>query len=40
MDGYPAAIQGPADASDVKVEDWDNMFAVNVRGTMLTNQTI
>ena len=36
---HPAAIQGPADASDVKVEDWDNMFAVNVRGTMLTNQT-
>ena len=35
---HPAAIQGPADASSVKVEDWDNMFAVNVRGTMLTNQ--
>ena len=35
---HPAAIQGPADASSVKVEDWDNMFAVNVRVTMLTNQ--
>jgi len=35
---HPAAIQGPADASSVTVEDWDNMFAVNVRGTMLTNQ--
>ena len=23
---------------NVKVEDWDNMFAINVRGTMLTNQ--
>jgi 3-oxoacyl-[acyl-carrier protein] reductase len=35
---HPAAIQRSADASDVSVEDWDLMFAVNVRGTMLTNQ--
>lgn len=35
---HPAAIQRPADASDVTVEDWDLMFAVDVRGTMLTNQ--
>lgn len=35
---HPAAIQRSSDASDVSVEDWDLMFAVNVRGTMLTNQ--
>lgn len=35
---HPAAIQRPASASDVSVADWDLMFAVNVRGTMLTNQ--
>ena len=35
---HPAAIQRSSDASDVSVEDWDHMFAVNVRGTMLTNQ--
>jgi NAD(P)-dependent dehydrogenase (short-subunit alcohol dehydrogenase family) len=35
---HPAAIQRAASASDVSVEDWDLMFAVNVRGTMLTNQ--
>ena len=35
---HPAAIQRPSDAGDVSVEDWDLMFAVNVRGTMLTNQ--
>ncbi|TDI61816.1 MAG: SDR family oxidoreductase [Alphaproteobacteria bacterium] len=35
---HPAAIQRMASASDVTVEDWDLMFAVNVRGTMLTNQ--
>lgn len=35
---HPAAIQRSADASDVSIEDWDLMFAVNVRGTMLTNQ--
>ena len=35
---HPAAIQRSSDASDVTVEDWDLMFSVNVRGTMLTNQ--
>lgn len=35
---HPAAIQRASDAGDVSVEDWDLMFAVNVRGTMLTNQ--
>lgn len=35
---HPAAIQRSSDASDVTVDDWDLMFAVNVRGTMLTNQ--
>ena len=35
---HPAAIQRTSSASDVSVEDWDLMFAVNVRGTMLTNQ--
>lgn len=35
---HPAAIQRAADASSVSVEDWDLMFAVTVRGTMLTNQ--
>jgi 3-oxoacyl-[acyl-carrier protein] reductase len=35
---HPAAIQRSSSASDVSVEDWDAMFAVNVRGTMLTNQ--
>ena len=35
---HPAAIQRGSDAGDVTVEDWDLMFAVNVRGTMLTNQ--
>jgi len=35
---HPAAIQRPSDAGDVSVEDWDLMFAINVRGTMLTNQ--
>ncbi len=35
---HPAAIQGPSSASDVSVDNWDRMFAVNVRGTMLTNQ--
>lgn len=36
---HPAAIQRSSDAGTVTVEDWDLMFAVNVRGTMLTNQT-
>lgn len=35
---HPAAIQRSSDASEVTVEDWDLMFAVNVRGTMITNQ--
>lgn len=35
---HPAAIQRPADASDVTVEDWDLMFAINARGTMIVNQ--
>ncbi|HIY23775.1 MAG TPA: SDR family oxidoreductase [Candidatus Brachybacterium merdigallinarum] len=35
---HPAAIQRSGDASSVTVEDWDAMFAVNVRGTMLVNQ--
>lgn len=35
---HPAAIQRAADASSVSVDDWDLMFAVTVRGTMLTNQ--
>ncbi len=35
---HPAAIQRPASASDVPVADWDLMMAVNVRGTVLTNQ--
>jgi NAD(P)-dependent dehydrogenase (short-subunit alcohol dehydrogenase family) len=35
---HPAAIQRSSDAGEVSVEDWDLMFAVNVRGTMLTNQ--
>jgi 3-oxoacyl-[acyl-carrier protein] reductase len=36
---HPAAIQSSSDAGSVSVDDWDHMFAVNVRGTMLTNQT-
>ncbi len=35
---HPAAIHRAGSASDVSVEDWDLMLAVNVRGTMLTNQ--
>jgi 3-oxoacyl-[acyl-carrier protein] reductase len=35
---HPAAIQAGGIASDISVDDWDRMFAVNVRGTMLTNQ--
>ena len=35
----PAGIQGPSDAGDVSVEDWELMFSVNTTGTMLTNQT-
>ncbi|MGA9524804.1 MAG: SDR family oxidoreductase [Myxococcaceae bacterium] len=35
---HPAAIQRGGTAADVTSEDWDLMFAVNVRGTLLTNQ--
>lgn len=35
---HPAAIQAASNAAEVSVEHWDQMFAVNVRGTMLTNQ--
>lgn len=35
---HPAAIQRAGSAAEVSVEDWDQMFAVNVRGTMLVNQ--
>ncbi len=35
---HPAAIHRMGTATEVSVEDWDLMFAVNVRGTMLTNQ--
>ena len=35
---HPAAIQASSDPGEVSVEHWDHMFAVNVRGTMLTNQ--
>ena len=40
---HPAAIkrasgQGSADAGHVGVDDWDRVFAVNMRGTMIANQ--
>ncbi|MEV0104911.1 SDR family oxidoreductase [Nocardia sp. NPDC050799] len=35
---HPAAIQRPGSAAEISPEDWDSMFAVTVRGTMLTNQ--
>lgn len=35
---HPAAIHASSDACKVTIADWDHMFAVNVRGTMLTNQ--
>ena len=35
---HPAAIHRLSDAGSVSAEDWDLMFAVNVRGTMLANQ--
>src|SRR5690625_3041747 len=34
---HPAAIQRSSAAEETSVEDWDLMFAINVRGTMLTN---
>ena len=36
---HPAAIHAANSASEVSATDWDHLFAVNVRGTMLTNQT-
>jgi NAD(P)-dependent dehydrogenase (short-subunit alcohol dehydrogenase family) len=35
---HPAAIHRMNNAGDVSVEDWDLIFAINVRGTMLANQ--
>ena len=35
---HPAAIHQATNASTVSVDEWDHMFAINVRGTMLTNQ--
>jgi NAD(P)-dependent dehydrogenase (short-subunit alcohol dehydrogenase family) len=35
---HPAAIQRAGDAASVTVADWDLLFAVDVRGTMLVNQ--
>ena len=35
---HPAAIQASSSATDVSIENWDRMFAVNVTGTVLTNQ--
>lgn len=35
---HPAAIHRSGNATEVTPEDWDLMLAVNVRGTMLTNQ--
>jgi NAD(P)-dependent dehydrogenase (short-subunit alcohol dehydrogenase family) len=35
---HAAGIAPGAPAADISVEDWDNVFAVNARGTFLTNQ--
>ncbi|MGI9624935.1 MAG: SDR family NAD(P)-dependent oxidoreductase [Acidimicrobiales bacterium] len=35
---HPAAIHQRSTATSVTVDEWDTIFAVNVRGTMLTNQ--
>ena len=35
---HPAAIHAASAAGEVTVDEWDRMFAVNVRGTVLTNQ--
>jgi NAD(P)-dependent dehydrogenase (short-subunit alcohol dehydrogenase family) len=35
---HAAGIAPGAPAADIAVEDWDNVFAVNARGTFLTNQ--
>lgn len=35
---HAAAIEKKAPAEDITEEDWDQTFAVNVKGTLLTNQ--
>ena len=35
---HAAGIAPGAPAESIAVEDWDNVFAVNARGTFLTNQ--
>ena len=35
---HPAAIHASSSPAEVTVDEWDRMFAVNVRGTVLTNQ--
>ena len=35
---HPAAIHQMGSATKVSTDDWDRVFAINVRGTMLTNQ--
>jgi len=35
---HPAAIQAASHPSEIDAQTWDRMFAINVRGTMLTNQ--
>lgn len=35
---HPAAIHQTGDAASVTAAEWDRMMAVNVRGTVLTNQ--
>ncbi len=37
---HAAGILIHASALDMSVEDWDRIFAVNVRGTFLTNQAV
>ena len=37
---HPAAIHSLGDPSTIFPEDWDRMFSINVRGTMLTNQQL
>ena len=36
---HPAAIHSHGNPSTISPEDWDRMFSINVRGTMLTNQS-
>ena len=35
---HPAAIHSAGAAESIPVADWDRIFGINVRGTMLTNQ--